>query len=475
MKTFTQNPSKLAYCSPATKAVVAGSVTLVITLLIFALEIAVSRLAETLEFLAAFVNTLQQTSVILVIITSALFISAPIVAILNPDSAKIKRYISRRLLLPCFGNPLGLREGDVLPSIKVKKSKKYDGDFEVYISCISSSIEKLQSAVSCLSSSLTNNFKNFAVTRVFPDVNMSGIKFIVSNVSKRKQIIINDIAELKHDIATKIKVQQGVDIDLTKTGSMIVSGRTRSGKSTFALSSLLSILMHGPDEFGSSITIVDGKRAELSMLPGVIAPDEDGNVYPVYKALLEFEQAVKLRQRALNDLSKKHGNAVLWHNSKVIQMRPSILYIDEYVSLRNLVPRKASKEHPDFDLAAFDSLLLRLFTMASSAGAYVWLSVPIASVGEAGVPTIVRESVSSKILFKPSREAALYLWTAAELDVLTFRDFKAGDAFFSSQDGIHDTPSFVSTPDICNIDCYKQLGVLLEEYNAEKNIEAAVS
>ena len=77
---------------------------------------------------------------------------------------------------------------------------------------------------------------------------------------------------------------------------------------------------------------------------------------------------IKERQKALNGLSEQWGNAVHWWDAG---MHPSFLFIDEYVALRSLLPKKADKAAPDYSLAEFDDLIKRIVTMGASAGCYV--------------------------------------------------------------------------------------------------------
>ena len=176
----------------------------------------------------------------------------------------------------------------------------------------------------------------------------------------------------------KLALQYGTDIDLTTSGSMLIAGKTRSGKTTGIIALLLQILLQGRDKYESEVLIIDPKRAELSRLPHVVTLDEDGEARTILDAIKRFAQTIRERQRVLNDLSEESGDAVHWWDAG---MHPSFLFIDEYVACRSLFPKKAEKDTPDYSLAEFDNVLKRIVTMGASAGCYVIISIAQPSAG----------------------------------------------------------------------------------------------
>lgn len=218
---------------------------------------------------------------------------------------------------------------------------------------------------------------------------------------------------------------------------------------------------HGRDDYGSEITIIDPKQAELSRLPHVVTLDGDGGARAILNAVRQYGETIKARQKKLNDLSEQCGNAIHWWEAG---MHPSFLFIDEYVACRSLFPKKADKAAPDYSLADFDDLIKRIVTMGASAGCYVIISIAQASVEEGGLPSMLRAAMSTKILFRPTLEEGRLLWPGPSLDTLAIaRRYVPGDAWFSSTDGEHDAPSFVHFPHM-DFPVYKELGRLLKEY-----------
>ena len=137
-------------------------------------------------------------------------------------------------------------------------------------------------------------------------------------------------------------------------------------------------------------------------------------------------------------------------------------FIDEYVACRSLFPKKAEK-NSDYCLATFDALIKRIVTMGASAGCYVIISIAEASVDEGGLPTMLKNAMSTKILFRPTLSEGRLMWNSEKLKTFPERVYKQGDAWFSSTDGIHDDVSFVHFP-YMDFSVYKELGRLLKEY-----------
>ena len=127
------------------------------------------------------------------------------------------------------------------------------------------------------------------------------------------------------------------------------------------------------------------------------------------------------------------------------------------------MPKRAAKDS-DYCLDTFDSLIKRVVTTGASAGCYLIISIAEASVQEGGLPAMLRSAMSTKILFRPTRAEGLLMWDKEKLDNFAGdRVYNAGDAWFSSTDGIHDAVSYVHFP-YMQFPVYKELGQLLRDY-----------
>lgn len=358
------------------------------------------------------------------------------------------------------GNPLHLQNGEYLPKIEIKGNQNNTFILRIYCGVVSA--KTLSEMSSIISSTINKKLNRFAVTAIDTDTAFNFVSFKIQDVTIDKSYTFYSPEDMKTDCATLFRVQDGDYIDLRTSGSMLVVGKTRSGKTTGIISILFQALICGRDDYNSAIVIIDPKKAELSVLPNVVSVDEDGEATAILQALKGFEVVMRERQRYLNQLSQEVGDAVHWWDC---DMHPSFLFIDEYVACRSLFPKKADKGS-DYCLTTFDNLLKRIVTMGASAGCFVIISIAEASVDEGGLPTMLKNAMTTKILFKPTITEARLLWDSKKLESFPERVYSAGDAWLSSTDGEHDDVTYVHFP-YMEFPIYRALGKWLKEYNGE--------
>lgn len=304
------------------------------------------------------------------------------------------------------------------------------------------------------------------MTQTSADVAFNSVTFRIEDVTIDKSLVIYNVNDLRPTEPTKLIVQKGTRIDLTTSGSILVSGKTRSGKTTGIICILSQALLSERDDYNSEIIIIDPKQAELSRLPHVYTLDENGSAAPIFDAIKYFANTIVMRQKILNDLSEEKGDAVKWWEAG---FHVSFLFIDEYVACRTMFPKRASKENPDYCIDTFDGLIKRIVTMGASAGCYAIISIAEASVGEGGIPSMLKSAMTTKILFKPTITEGRLIWDNDKLkDFNNGRVYNSGDAWFSSTDGVHDDVSYVHFP-IMKFPVYRELGQLLRNYYKEDN------
>lgn len=376
-----------------------------------------------------------------------------------PDTMRICSMIQQGLYQPSRGNPLHLRDGNLLPKISCKCVAH--GVYNLTISAQQSvSVDTLVDAAPAISAALNRKYQRYAVVQVDADIAFRAVTFIIEDVLIDRSITFTSSAEMQPESPTMLRVDQTTYIDLTTSKSMLIAGKTRSGKTTGVITLLMQALSCGPDDYGSSITIIDPKQAELSRLPHTVTLDTNGEATTILETLKLFASSIVRRQQILNDLSEQKGDAVKWWDAN---FHPSFLFIDEYVACRSLFPKKASKDS-DYCLETFDGLIKRIVTMGASAGCFAIISIAEASVQEGGLPAMLRSAMSTKILFHPTRAEGLLMWDREKLDnFVGDRVYNAGDAWFSSTDGMHDSVSFVQFPHM-DFPVYRELGRLLQEY-----------
>lgn len=393
------------------------------------------------------------------IICILLIVAAVILHFILPDTIKICLMVKKRLLNPAYGNPLHFKDGEVLPKVTCKCVKP--GIYEIEVTTISRTADEILAIPSSISASLRKKYSRYAVTQTEADIAYNTVCFQIEDVLADKSIKVHSVMGLMPEEPTKLIVQKETYIDLTTSGSMLIAGKTRSGKTTGIISILLQVLLAGRDNFGSEVIIIDPKQAELSRLPHVYTLDEDGEARGILDAMRHFADVIKARQKVLNDLSEKVGDAVKWWE---VDMRPAFLFIDEYVSLRGIFPKRAgNKEDAEYSLGEFDAVIKRIATMGAAGGCFCILSIAEASVGEGGLPAMIQSACGTKVLFKPTLTEAKFLWDSDKLRTLPQRLYRAGNAWFSSTDGVHDNISYVHFPKM-KFKVYRELGRLLEEY-----------
>lgn len=457
MRTYRHEVGPLSYAAPGVILLVASGAALLLAG-VLALGFRGLAPAAGVPFLGAVCRMMGQAAAVVACVGIGALIAAAVVHVLMPDRAKICGKVRRALCHPSHGNPLHLQEGELLPSIKCKEARP--GVYDLTISAGAVTVETITGAASAISSALNGRHTRYAVTQTDTGVAYDRVTFRLEDVLVDRSLTYAAVEEMRPRGPTKLQVQDGTEIDLTTSGSMLVAGKTRSGKTTGIIALLLQVLLCGRDKYGSEVIVIDPKQAELSRLPHVVTLDEDGEARDILQALKSFASSITLRQKTLNDLSEQKGDAVKWWDAG---MHPSFLFIDEYVSLRAILPPKAGKDDPDYCLATFDAYIKRIVTMGASAGCYVIISIAEASVQEGGLPAMLRSAMSTRILFRPTRSEGLLMWDKTKLDTMPERVYGPGDAWFSSTDGEHDAVSYVHFP-LMDFPVYKELGRLLTLY-----------
>ena len=457
MRTYHHDAGPLAYASPSVKLLSLGIVALMLAG-VLALGCRGLAAAAGVPLVGAVGRVMGQAAAAGLCVGVASLIAAVAVHFRTSDCAKIRHKVRRALCCPRYGNPLHLRDGEKLPAVICIEVCK--GIYELTIKGGAVTVETITDAASAISYALDGRYVRYAITQTDTGVAYDRVTFKVEDVTLDRTLTFSNVEQMRPQSPTKLMVQNGAEIDLTTSGSMLVVGKTRSGKTTGIISLLMQVLQCGRDAHNSEIVIVDPKQAELSRLPHTVSLDEVGTATAILDAIKRFSETITRRQRVLNGLSESTGDVVKWWDAG---MHPSFLFIDEYVSLRAILPSKAGKDDPGYCLATFDSLIKRIVTMGASAGCYMIISIAEASVQEGGLPAMLRSAMSTRILFRPTRPEGLLLWDKVKLDPLPERIYGPGDAWFSSTDGLHDNVSYVHFPRM-DFPVYRALGQLLTEY-----------
>lgn len=401
---------------------------------------------------------------ICLILVTLIFSAAIVEYVTRTDTRAIRYKIIRRLCSYEMGNPLNLRDGELEPKIIVTKTEQ---GYRVRIESVSSKFESIAKLESVISDALRGKYGNYAVVSKAEDVAGRYVDYCIEDVVARfsNQCVYRLVDDIPSGGAGRLSICADVGIDYSRVlnSSALVVGGTRSGKTTGIISTfLLPVLKAGPDKYGSRIVIIDPKSAELSQCEHVLSPDINGNVEHILDAVRDFNQLRIKRQQYINDLGRQHGKAAKWFNA---DMRPCLLFIDEWVSLQDLFPKKGTKENPDYCLSEFQGLIRQIATQGASAGCFLIISTAQASVGVGGLESVVNNACGIRIMFKPRKDEAAFVWSSKQLETMKEWDFSAGDAWFSADDGVHNQVSFVKFPRLDEqFDEYRALSELLKVY-----------
>lgn len=375
------------------------------------------------------------------------------------NSQRIQDSVRQKLFLSENGNPLNFKDGELLPVVVCRECR--EGVYELVITataCTTTDIMNISDAISaCLN---TKKLCHYAVTQRNEDITRKRVTFIIEDVVTHREFVIDNVLQLKQKVPMLIAIQSETYIDLTTSGSILVAGKTRSGKTTAIISILLQVLALGRDCYGSNVIIIDPKRAELSRCSKTYTLDENGEARAILSAITSYADEISRRQRILNDISEREGDVSHWWEAGML---PSFLFIDEYVALRTILPKKAAKDDEYYSLAQFDALIKRIVTMGASAGCFAIISIAEASVEEGGLPTMLKSAMGTRILMRPTLTEGRLMWDSEKLKDLPERTYQAGEAWFSSTDGAHENVSTVHFP-VMNFPVYRELSRLLDKY-----------
>ena len=466
-KQYHSSSGLLRFAAPHIQAGVLGIVLFVLRLLCSSYATSLSHSMGEGDMGTILFTTLQSAcdnlGSIFLALALLLFTMSILLYKLLPDTAHIAFMVRRGLFHPSHGNPLHLKDGELLPRIRCKRVG--EGLYDLTISAQQSvTVDVIAKAIPSISAALNRRFQRYAVVATDTDTAFNAVTFRLDDVQIDRSLTITNVEQLRPQVPTLLKVDTATNIDLTTSGSMLVAGKTRSGKTTGVIALLLQVLLYGPDCYDSKVVIIDPKQAELSRLPHTVTLDENGEATPIIVALQEFVATIKRRQHILNDHSEQVGDAVKWWDA---DMHPCFLFIDEYVALRAILPKKAAKDS-DYSLETFDGLVKRIVTMGASAGAFCIISIAEASVQEGGLPAMLRSAMSTRILFRPVRAEGLLIWDKEKIESLPERSYGPGDAWFSSTDGLHDLITSVHFP-YMEFPVYRELGNALVAYYSNRN------
>lgn len=294
MRTYHHDAAPLAYASPSVNLLVLGLAALVLGG-VLALGCRGLASAVSVPIVGAVGHMIGQAAAVALGAGVAALIAAAVVHRCQPASAVIRHKVQRALCHPRYGNPLRLREGELLPGVNCKDIGGGVGVYELTIEARSCTVEAITDAASAISTAINGRYVRYIVTQTDAGVAHDHVTFRIEDVTTDRSLRFEHVEDMRPTSPTRLRVQDGADIDLTTSGSILCAGKTRSGKTTGIIALLLQTLQCGRDKFGSECIIIDPKQAELSRLPHVVTLDADGEAKAILAALRWFEHAIAKR------------------------------------------------------------------------------------------------------------------------------------------------------------------------------------
>lgn len=230
--------------------------TLVLTIIMEYVATAAMKILGTSPMLiqaTAHIFVLLQLFLGIIAILSLLF------TVLMPVKMKLLDLVRFRLFDPKNGNPLGLMVDQKYPKTRIRVLRRDGLIWYVLIRIEANNvdIEKLTKVSNLISSAFVGRYHGFAVVKTDVDNGGNFVEFRLKNIAAPHKFTYKSVSSLKPRNSTKLKIQDGISLDLRYSGSMLFAAKTRSGKTTAVISMLIQLAMLGPDEHGSKILIVD--------------------------------------------------------------------------------------------------------------------------------------------------------------------------------------------------------------------------
>ena len=238
-------------------------------------------------------------------------------------------------------------------------------------------IEKLTEDIN---SSFRGKLGAYAVTSAMITTDGLFYKFVLEDVGTDKTwrpATVDDIKAEKYII----KLQEGLEVNLSERAHIAVWGRTGSKKTTVLFGIILQLFSMGAD-----VRFIDGKD-EFSSFKGFYPADKIvSDVDPVFEQLEDILAIIKERQQIMADEVQKRQKIGL--KASEIGLQPVVLVADEIGSIVALMDSKQSKK--------FVADLTAIIQRGRSVGVSVIASTQDPSTDT--LPQKIRQQFATKVL-----------------------------------------------------------------------------
>lgn len=261
-----------------------------------------------------------------------------------------------------------VRVGASLPSHVKVTVEKLPGMYD---------IEKLTEDIN---SSFRGKLGAYAVTSAMITTDGLFYKFVLEDVGTDKTwrpATLEDIKAEKYII----KLQEGLEVNLSERAHIAVWGRTGSKKTTVLFGIILQLFSMGAD-----VRFIDGKD-EFSSFKGFYPADKIvSDIDPVFEQLKDILAIIKERQKIMADEVQKRQKIGL--KASEVGLQPVVLVADEIGSIVALMDSKQSKK--------FMADLTAIIQRGRSVGVSVIASTQDPSTDT--LPQKIRQQFATKVL-----------------------------------------------------------------------------
>ena len=297
-------------------------------------------------------------------------------------------------------------------------------------------------------------FKNLMVTDLImsPDQTTATIK--IENAHTDWQIKATSFADLQPNKRGTFLIDKRTTADWLVSPHMLISGKTRSGKTMFLVHLLASHLhvthkeQDVPDEMKSVVSMIDPKgqdMARFKQVPNVVVGLDP---IAIFKQVEAFEKHMTARMEYLGETGQR------WQDV----FEPSILVLDEYasigVSFGTITDKELAKQ---YNTKNFNALVLRLISRAASSGCFIVVS--IVQADSTLLPTNVRAQFLNRLAMRPDAESITFIFDN-DAKELTTQQFTVGQGVYGD---VLTRPKVIKTPYI-NLEWQGQLLELFNEF-----------
>lgn len=356
---------------------------------------------------------------------------------LIPSRLSLKQKINSRLL---DGNASSImRSGMKLPTIKishVKQSLLSIKSLQIDMSLTSLDVERFdRMAIGRLITGLW--FRNLSVVDMTTSVDQTTATIKIENAHTDWQIKATSFADLQPKKRGTFLIDKRTTADWLVSPHMLISGKTRSGKTMF-LVHLLSSHLHVtrkeqdvPDEMKSITSVVDPKGqdfARFKQIPNVVVGLDP---IAIFKQVEAFEKHMTARMEYLGETGQR------WQDV----FEPSIFVLDEYASIgvafSTIFDKDLAKQ---YNTKNFNSMMLRLISRAASSGCFIVVS--IVQADSTLLPTNVRAQFLNRLAMRPDAESITFMFDN-DAKELTTQQFTVGQGVYGD---VVTRPKVIKTP-----------------------------